>query len=157
MLLWFAGSGLALAWVVFRSPVLDYRLVVVGVLLPDLVDGVTGGAWVSHTLASCAALLGLAMVAGRGRRLRQRRLLAVPVGAFLHLLLDGVWSRTALFWWPAFGLSFGDGGLPSLGRPWPVLVAQEAAGALALAWAWANMGLGNPTARRRFLREGRLR
>ena len=34
MVLWFAGGAFLLVWLVFRSPAVDYRLVVVGALLP---------------------------------------------------------------------------------------------------------------------------
>ena len=49
MFLWFAGLSLVLVTIVFSSPALDYRMVMLGSVLP-LLDGVTGGAWVLHTM-----------------------------------------------------------------------------------------------------------
>jgi hypothetical protein len=156
VLLWFAGGALVAVWQVFKDPAIDYRLVMAGAVAPDVVDGPFGGARLLHTLAFSVALLCGVMLATRGRRGARRRLLALPIGTFLHLVLDGTWARTEVFWWPGLGLSFGDSGLPSLSRPALVLVVQEVAGAAALAWWWARFRLGEPERRRHFLRTGRL-
>lgn len=155
MLLWFAGSSFLAVWLVFRDPAIDHRLVMVGALAPDAVDGVTGGPWAGHTLAASVALLGVIMAVTRHRRLRRRRWLALPIGTFLHLVFDGVWARTALFWWPVSGLGFGDDQLPSLSRGW-LNVPLEVAGAAVLVWAWSRFALAEPERRRTFLRTGRL-
>ena len=132
MLLWFAGLSVALVWSVFRDPRLDYRLVLVGALLPDLVDGAFGGARVMHSVVASVVLLVAVMVATTGRRPLRRRLLAVPIGTFAHLVLDGAWIRTKVFWWPFFGTSFEGAGLPSFERPVVLLVLMEVAGLVAL-------------------------
>lgn len=156
MLIWFAGCSLVIVWQVFRDPAIDYRLVVAGALAPDLVDAALGGPRLLHTLVGAVVLLVGVMLGTRGRRGVRRRLLAVPIGTFLHLVLDAMWTRTAVFWWPAFGLSFPGGGLPSLSRPGLLLVVQEAVGAFALAWWWRRFHLGEPERRRLFVRTGRL-
>jgi hypothetical protein len=155
VLLWFAGAAVVVVWSVFRDPALDYRLVVAGVLLPDAVSVLAGGPWLLHTLAGSAALLVGVMLATRGRRAWRRRLLALPIGTFLHLVLDGVWTRTELFWWPAFGLSFGDAGVPSLDRGLSN-IPLELAGAVALVWSWRRFGLDDRTRRATFVRTGHL-
>lgn len=156
MLLWFAGGALVAVWQVFKDPAIDYRLVMAGAVAPDVVDGAWGGARVLHTLAFSVVLLGAVMLATRGRRGARRRFLALPIGTFLHLVLDAVWARTEVFWWPLSGLSFGGAGLPSLSRPAALLALQELAGAAALAWWWARFRLGEPERRRYFARTGRL-
>ena len=156
MLLWFAGLSFVLVWQVFRDPAFDYRLVMVGALLPDAVDVVFGGARVLHTLVFSAALLAVVMAATRGRRVLRRRLLAVPVGTFLHLVLDGMWTRTAVFWWPAFGWSFEGTSLPSAERGVMLVAVQEVIGLVALWWCVGRWELYEPGRRRRFLRTGRL-
>src|SRR3954469_3800302 len=113
--LWFAGMAFVVVWVVFRDPAIDYRLVMAGAIVPDLVDGLTGGRWVAHTLVASVAVLMVVMVATRGRRRRRRQLLALPIGMFLHLVLDGMWTDRDVFWWPVFGRHL-DGRLPSLER-----------------------------------------
>lgn len=155
MLFWFAGSSFLAVWLVFRDPALDHRLVMVGALVPDLVDGLSGGPGVAHSLAGSVALLGVVMaVTGRRRRLR-RQLLALPIGTFLHLVFDGIWADRQVFWWPASGLGFGDAGLPSRERGL-TNVTLEVVGVVILVWAWRRFELGDPERRRTFLRTGRL-
>jgi hypothetical protein len=168
--LWFAGMALVMVWAVFKDPAIDYRLVVVGALLPDVVDGLVlgfggggGSALYFHTLLSGVSLLVVVMLATRGRRGLRRRLLIVPIGALCHLVLDGMWARTATFWWPFFGGRFsgggsdgGVGGLPSLSRPAALVLVQEAVGLAALVWCWRRFGLGSAERRSRFVRTGRL-
>lgn len=156
MLLWFAGASLVIVWQVFRDPAIDHRLVVAGALVPDAVDGLVGGPRFLHALAAPVVVLVVVMLATRGRRVRRRRLLALPIGLFLHLVLDAMWARTETFWWPAFGVGFPGDGLPSLSRPAPLLLALEVAGAVALAWFWGRFRLREPARRRTFLTTGRL-
>jgi hypothetical protein len=132
MFFWFAGLSVLLVWQVFHDPRIDYRLVVLGALLPDVVDGLFGGARVLHSLSFSVVLLAVVMLVRR-RPLR-RRLLAVPIGTFLHLVLDGMWARTDVFWWPFTGWSFGDPPLPSFDRSPVLVVAMEVAGLVALWW-----------------------
>ncbi len=156
MLLWFAGVSVVIVWLVFRDPAIDYRLVMAGALLPDLIDAPFGGARALHTLTASAVLLTVVMVATRGRRAARRRLLALPVGTLLHLLLDGMWTSTRVFWWPLRGWSFPTEGLPSFSRPVAVIVLQELAGAVALVAGARRFRLDQPERRRAFLRTGRL-
>lgn len=154
MILWFAGLGSLIAWEVFKSPALDYRLVMLGSVLP-VAEVVTGGPRLLHTLAGAVLALAVVMVATRNRRLLRRRLLGLPIGLFLHLVLNGAWTRKELFWWPAFGWPFGAGGLPELDRGgW--LLLMELAGAGALLWSYRRFGLEDPGRRSEFLRTGHL-
>lgn len=156
MVLWFAGLALVIVWQVFRDTAIDYRLIVAGVLVPDLIDAALGGARILHTLAASVFMLSAVMVATRGRRAARRRLLAVPIGTFLHLVLDAMWTSTTVFWWPFFGLSFEGAQLPSLSRPPAVVMAQELVGLLALIWWWRRFRLHDPSRRQIFVRTGRL-
>lgn len=155
MLLWFAGGSFLAVWLVFRDPAIDHRLVMAGAVLPDVVDLLRGGPWVGHTVVGSVALLLGIMLATSGRRLLRRRLLALPIGTFLHLVLDGAWTDTETFWWPAFGLDLGAGRLPSLERG-GVSVLLELVGLGILVWAHRRFRLGEPERRRHFLRSGRL-
>src|SRR5207302_6909625 len=113
MALWFAGMAVLVVWLVFRDPAIDYRLVAAGALLPDVVDGPWGGARLLHTLLFSASFLVLVMLATRRRRRARRRWLALPIGTFFHLVLDGMWTHTHTFWWPFFGSALHDR-LPAL-------------------------------------------
>ena len=154
MFLWFVALGFLAVVLVFQSPALDYRMVVLGSVLP-LVDLVPGVPPLLHTLLAPVVVLTVVMLATRNRRLVRRRWLGVPIGMFMHLVLDGTWSTTELFWWPLFGVELPDVALPTLGRG-IVGVVMELIGLVVLVWAWKRFGLDDPVRRREFLRDGRL-
>lgn len=153
MILWYAGLALAVVWNVFRDPAIDHRLVIAGALVPDLLDLPFARPAFAHTLAFSVLLLGVVMAVSRGRRLLRRRLLALPIGTFLHLVLAGTWTTGQVLWWPILGPGFPAGSLvPSLG----VAVIEEIAGAWAVGWFVWRFGLSDARRRRAFLRSGRL-
>lgn len=154
MIAWFAGTALLAVWLVFRDPALDHRLVVAGALAPDAVDAVTGGPWVLHSVFGSVALLALVMGATVRRRQLRRRLIALPIGTFLHLVFDGAWNDTASFWWPFTG-AFGDGRLPSIERG-SVSLLLEVVGVAMLVWLYRQWQLDLRENRERFVRTGRL-
>jgi hypothetical protein len=155
VILWPTGLALVVVWLVFRDPAIDYRVVVLGALVPDLFDAPFGGSRVLHTLVASVAMLAVVMLATRGHRHARRRWIFLPVGMFLHLVADGMWTRTAIFWWPFFGPSLG-GGLPAIDHGLAVLVVEELAGAVAVGWFWWRFRLGDRAVRANFLRTGRL-
>lgn len=155
MILWFAGMSVALVWLVFRSPALDYRLVALGAVLP-VGEVVLGGARVLHTLVASVALLGLVMLATRHRRLLRRRLIGLPIGLLMHLVLDGIWTTSAVFWWPFLGWSFQGTPVPELDRPLAAVVLLEVLGAGAIVWCYRTFGFDDPERRRQFVRTGHL-
>lgn len=155
MLLWFIGGALVITWLVFHDPAIDYRVLLLGVLLPDVVDGLFGGARVLHSVGFSVALLVVVMLATIGRRAARRRWLFLPIGTFLHLVLDGAFTRTKVFWWPLSGTGFEDAPLPSVDRGW-WNVLLEVAGAIAILWFVRRFDLADPTRRRTFWRTGRL-
>lgn len=154
MILWFAGMSILAVWVVFRSPAVDFRLVVLGALLP-LVELPFGEPRLLHSLTGAALALALAMLARPRHRLAQRRLVAIPIGLFLHLVLDGAWADTTAFWWPFAGLAWSDETVGELARGWWD-VPLELAGAGALWWCWQTFRLGEPERRLRFIRTGQV-
>ena len=155
MILWFAGVSFVFVWWVFRSPALDYRLVMLGAVLP-VGEFAFGGPRVLHALVAPVALMGILMLATQRRRLVRRRWIGVPIGMMMHLVLDGIWARPTSFWWPFLGVGFGSGGLPELGRPVAVTLLFELIGLGCLVWAWRAFDLSDPTTRDRFLRTGQL-
>lgn len=155
MLFWFIGFGWLTVAAVFQSPALDYRLVMLGTLLP-LLDASTGGPWVLHTLLAAVVALVVVMTVTQRRRLVRRRWLGLPIGLFVHLALDGAWADTDVFWWPLFGTSFGSGGVPELDRG-ALVVLMEIAGLAACAYGANRYGLlRDRAARGRFVRTGQL-
>ena len=155
MLLWFAFGSIFGVWNVFQSPGLDFRLIALGALLPLVLDAPFGSQAYAHTLLSAVVVLAFAMAvtAGRGRRLRRRRALSLPIGWFTGLVLSGAWAHKDVFWWPATGWSRPSAPLLA---PWPVLIIEELLGAAAAWWAWTRFALRDRDRRRRFWRTGRL-
>lgn len=153
--------ALVTVWLVFRDPAIDHRVVLLGALLPDVVDAPFGGARFLHTLVASVSLLVVVMLltlrtrSGRSRRHLRRRWLFLPVGTFLHLVFDGMWTRAEELWWPFLGGAL-DGPLPAFDHGVAVLLLEEVVGALALLWCWRRFRLGEPEVRAAFLRTGRL-
>lgn len=154
MVLWFAVLSTVIVAEVFRSPMVDYRLVAVGSLLP-LLDVAIGRATILHTLAAPVVVLTVVMMATMGRRLLRRRLLAVPIGHLLHLVLDASWDNATLFWWPIFGWSLESETVPEAALvPFRLLLELVAVGVAI--WAYRRYGLEKTENRRRLLGQGHL-
>jgi hypothetical protein len=102
------GLGLGLAWLVaWKLPItFDYRLVLFGTLLPDIIDkplgyvlGLEGRIW-GHTLVFLFVVLALSFAP----RLWSMRFVAFGVGT--HYLVDRLWESPRILLYPAFGWSF---------------------------------------------------
>jgi len=154
MFLWFIGTSVVTVWYVFRDPRFDYRLLAVGALLPDIVDLPGGQARWAHSLTGSVATLVAVMLLTVGRKPLRRLLLAVPIGMLLHLVFDGAFSSTEVFWWPFTG-SWGDVQVPSLQRGWWNIVL-EVLGAIALWWMWRRCQLSETDKRTALLHHGLL-
>ena len=155
MLFWFCGTSLVSMWLVFRDPAIDLRMVLLGALAPDLLDAPFGGARIAHSVTFAVAVLIVVMAVTSGRRALRRRLVMVPVGLFFHLVFDGAFSDTAVFWWPLGGRAWPDARLPIVARGWWDL-ALEAAGLVMCAWAYRRFGWDDRERRRLFWRTGRI-
>lgn len=96
------------------KPAIDMRLILLGSLLPDIIDKPSGqwlfedtfsnGRIFSHTLLFLAVLVST----GIYLYLKQRRswLLVLGLGTFAHLLLDEMWLTPRTLFWPFFGFDF---------------------------------------------------
>src|SRR5256712_9805172 len=102
------GIGLGLAWLLStRSSVrIDYRLVLFGAILPDVIDkplafvlSLEGRLW-AHTFLFLFAILALSFVPScRGARL-------LGFGGSTHLLFGRIWNQPAVVLYPAYGWTF---------------------------------------------------
>lgn len=154
VLIWFAVLSVLLVAVVFKSPGIDYRTVIVGAVLP-VAEGFTGGPKFLHSVVGAVVVLGVLMLATRRRRLLRRQLLGIPIGMMAHLVLDASFAVTAVFWWPVAGWAFADQQIPE----WEHLglsIVLELVGIAVGVWAWRWFGLDDPARRERFFTEGRL-
>ncbi len=155
MFFWFLGTAVVAVWFVFRDERFDYRTLMIGAVLPDIIDIPTGGVWVFHSVT--ASVLALTLVMGIWRRgsSRRRSLLGVPIGMFFHLVFDGAFANTASFWWPFTGLTMDSANVPSIDRG-PLNVVLEIVGVALLTWVWRRAGLSLPVNRQLFLSSGVL-
>ncbi|HYR80896.1 MAG TPA: metal-dependent hydrolase [Thermoplasmata archaeon] len=157
------GIGLGLAWLLsWKSATrIEYRLVLFGAILPDLIDkplayvtGLDSRIW-AHTFLFLFAILALSLVPTlRGFRL-------VGFGVATHLLLDQIWNQPAIVWYPAYGWSFPMAPFDA-GR-WfdtllhdPYVQAGEIVGlAVLITFAWVH-GIGSWKTLREFVVHGVL-
>ena len=153
MVFWFAALSFALVLLVFDSAALDYRLIMIGSLLPWL-DFLIGDPWVLHSVFAPVAVMIAVMLVGWGKRLVQRRWLGVPIGMFLHQVLAATWASQKLFWWPAFGFDLG-GERPAV-PPMAVLIILEVIGVVVLVWLYRMLGFADSSRRTVFLSSGRV-
>ena len=138
MFFWFAGTAVASVWFIFRDPLFNYRYLIIGAIFPDVVDVWLGHVGPLHSVVTSAVLLIIAMLASVGSRTRRKRLLAGVIGTFMHLVFDGAFLNTKMFWWPLSGLGFSDASLPSVGRGW-WNVLFEIVGVLLCIWTWRRV------------------
>jgi len=157
------GIGLGLAWILSgRSAArFDYRLVLFGAILPDLIDKPLGIAlgldtriW-GHTLLFLFALLAVGLAPG------SRASRFVGFGVATHLLLDQIWRQPDVAVYPAYGWMFPPAPFDA-GFWWegllhnPYIQAGEVLGLIILVtFAWAH-GLRSWTSLKEFLRRGTL-
>lgn len=153
MFLWFLGLSFALVLMVFDSPLLDYRLVMLGSVVPWL-DHLWAPPWLLHSVLFPVLVMGAVMVGFRGQRLRQRRWLGLAIGMFMHLLLAATFTSGELFWWPVLGFDVGDAAprRPGLG----LAIVLEVVGGLVLLWLVRRLGLTVAADRDRFVRTGHI-
>lgn len=154
MLFWFIGTAVVTVWWVFRDPAFDYRLLVVGAVLP-LAELVTGGARVLHSVTVAVALLAVLMLATPGRKPVRRTLLGLPIGLLLHLVFTGAWRSAEVFWWPFFGVVVDDAAHPVAARGW-WNIPLEVIGLALCWWVYRRAELADPERRVWFRRTGQL-
>ena len=154
MFFWFIATSVLTVWWVFRDPAFDYRLLIVGAVLPSG-ELLIGGARVLHSITVAVGVLAALMLVTAGRRPIRRTLLGLPIGLLLHLVFTGAWRDTEVFWWPFGGFDVGDATHPVAGRGWWNL-PLELVGIAACRWIVLRAGLGRADERDRFRRTGRL-
>lgn len=104
---------------------IDYRLILLGSLLPDIIDKplaiwlhVGGGRAIAHTLVfgGLLAFAGLLVYAWR----RGIGLLSLCFASMMHLVLDEMWLNPGTLFWPAYGWPFQgtDTGVVAALRKW---------------------------------------
>jgi inner membrane protein len=89
---------------------LDIRFLIIGSMLPDIIDKPLGHAFfangriISHTLLFAALLL---ILGGYFNiNYKNKWLLGLGIGTFAHLILDTMWTTPRTLFWPLYGWLF---------------------------------------------------
>ena len=154
MLLWFAGLSFIIVATVFASPAIDYRLIIIGSLVP-VIEMVLEGPWVLHSLLAPVLVMAFVMIAFQGKRLKQRKWLGIPIGMFLYLFLDRAWTKADLFWWPLSGFQINKADAPTWEDP-ALLVLMEVAGLLAAIYGVIKYKIYEKENMKLFFKTGRI-
>jgi hypothetical protein len=108
-----------------------------------------------HALSTHVGLLILAMALTVGRRAIRKRLLALVIGGFGHLVLDAAWADAQSFGWPIVGRGSANR-LQVWQRPILLSVLMEVVGIIVAMWLYRRCRLDRTDRRSSFLREGSL-
>jgi inner membrane protein len=160
LFLWFARLGH-----------MDLRILLVGSLLPDIIDKPLGHILLREYLSSgriyAHTLLFVILITLGGFLIRYRTgktwLLVLSLGTFIHLILDEMWlpEWRATLLWPLYGLEFPKAELTGwVGNLWdallhePAVYVPEIIGAvIIIVFLWVLIRNGNLTS---FLKRGHL-
>lgn len=171
MIFWHLGVTSAAIFLTLGRRWIDYRIVMLGALLPDLIDKPIGrilfedefqnGRIFAHTLLFPTVLLLCIQLFLRGRT--ARRWFILPIAAVLHQVLDGMWNEPVTFFWPLFTSRFprdpvDNYWLEVLMRPFdhPIVLAQELVGLGLVLYIASAYRLWDRRRRLEFLRTGYL-
>ena len=170
MLLWHLGSATLIVYVTLGRRRIDYRMILIGAVLPDIVDGVLGlllfegraGRWIAHSVLAAIVVTVVIILGFKGDT--RQSLFGIGVGWLLHLVADGMWQAPKTFLWPAFGGEFSAS--PPEPYSWDLFLdpiahlttwGGELIGLSILAWFWVAFRLGEDNRFRLFLSDGYLR
>lgn len=168
MLFWHLGTTVAVIFFTLGRRCIDYRVVMLGAILPDLIDKPIGVIFserfdttrlFAHTLLFTVVLLLAVQLTLRGKMARTWFIL--PIASALHLVFDAMWNHPVTLFWPFFTTSF-----PASGGTWldpflhpfehPIKWLMELSGAmLVLYFGWAYRLHDKPRLAA-FLKSGRL-
>jgi inner membrane protein len=164
-------SGSLFSWFARLSQRLDLRILLVGALLPDIIDKPLGHIFLREYLSSgrtFAHTLLFAILRTLGGLLIRYRtgknwMLVLSLGTFIHLILDEMWRQQwrSTILWPLYGLEFPRAELTDwVGNIWdglthdPTVYIPEIVGAVVLLlFLWVLLRHRNLTG---FLKHGRL-
>ena len=170
MILWHLGVAAVLVYVTLGRARIDYRWILLGAVLPDVIDGILSasvyegdsGRGVAHSILAVVAIAVVVLLATRGTT--RISVFGLPVGWLTHLVADGMWQAPETFLWPAFGGRFSE--TPVEPYSWDLLTdplahlstwGGEVLGLAALVYLGAAFELHHRDRRLRFYRDGLLR
>ena len=166
-----AAPGGLFSWLARLSRHMDLRILLIGALLPDIIDKPLGHILLREELSSgrtyAHTLIFAILITLGGLFLRYRTgktwLLVLSLGTFVHLILDEMWSaqwRSTILW-PLYGTEFPEAELTGwLGNLWDALwqepsvyIPEIIGGVIIVIFLWILIRHRNLT---EFLKHGRL-
>ncbi len=157
------------SWLTSLANRIDIRLLLMGSLLPDIVDKPVGQFFFRETFGSgrifCHTLLFLAVITVGGLYLYWSRnrtwLLVLSFGTLTHLIFDQMWLLPRTLLWPLYGFTFVRYDLSNWIQDifyallaYPIVSISELVGAAIVIWfVWLLVQRGRLYA---FLRNGRV-
>ena len=171
MLFWHLGMTCAIVFFALGARRIDYRVVLLGAVISDLIDKPIGrifledrfesGRLYGHTLLVATVVLLAIQLTLRGAT--ARRWFILPICMLIHQVLDAMWNSPITWFWPLFGTNFeadpkDNYWLEVLTRPLdhPGDLVRELIGLALLVYLARAYKLQDPVLRRRFLRKGEL-
>ena len=138
----------------------DIKLLLIGSLLPDIIDKPVGIVFFADSLARvrayCHTLLFLVLIFLVGLYLWRSRsrvwLLVLSFGTFTHLILDQMWQSPQVLFWPLYGFVFEKGDITDwipnifnalLTQP-SVYVPEIVGAVIIICFAWISLRKRNP-------------
>ena len=102
------------SWLTSLGSRIDIRLLLIGSLLPDIIDKPVGQLFFRETFSNgrifCHTLLFFIIITLVGFYIYRRRsqiwLLVLSFGTFTHLIFDKMWRFPHTLLWPVYGLAF---------------------------------------------------
>ena len=125
MVFWFIGTSVASVWSVFRDPKFAYRWVIVGALTPVFSVVTVVGFLIAVMLSTIGKNV--------SKKTVRKNFLALTIGLFMHLVFDGAFLSTKMFWWPLAGLSLDGYAIPLIERGF-LNIPLEIAGVGLILW-----------------------
>lgn len=137
------------SWFTSLGSRIDIRILLVGSLLPDIIDKPVGQVFFRETFSNgrifSHTLLFLILLTAAGCYLYRRRqkvwLLTLAFGTLMHIVLDQMWFAPATLFWPLLGFTFARSDLTGWVinlfqalRSDPVVYLSELAGLALLLW-----------------------
>jgi inner membrane protein len=171
VLFWHLGMTAVIIFVTLGRRRIDYRVVLLGAILPDLLDKPIGRIFFEdtfqtsrifgHTLAFVLILMTFVQVFLRGET--ARRWFVLAIAALIHLALDAMWTQPVTLFWPLFGTDFpkdpvSEYWLQVLLRPFehPLEALKELAGLAVLIYLGFAFDLFRKQRFKEFIRTGKL-
>ena len=125
MLFWFIGTSVASVWSVFRDPKFAYRWVIIGALVPVFS--------VVTVVGFLVAVMLLTIGKNASKRTVRKNFLALTIGLFMHLVFDGAFLSTKMFWWPLAGFTIDGYSAPLIERGY-LNIPLEIVGVALILW-----------------------